>query len=377
MLVGTMHARTQTSFQGPLDLYGIKDKRLNEISGIAPSMQLPNTYWVINDSGDDPNIYCIGADGGIITTVRLVGDTNRDWEDLTIGPGPERGKLYLYVAEIGDNNARAKSIKIHRVEEPRIIDPADTIDVPRSKRDVIECTYPNGAKDAEALMIDPRSRDLYIISKREPRSTIYRLPYPQSTTKSTKLELAGQLPYNFVTAADITMDGVYIAIKTYEHVFVYTRTGTENLLETLRKQPDTAVYMVEPQGEAVCWMRSGKGFVTASEQAYSKVLPHVFGYIRTGAVIPDLEFDVRMPILRADTLDSDSVRVEYTLGEDVATMRAYVTNAMQVTVVDVPLTDGTQGTHETGFSMHALPPGSYLLNLEAGGRYASVRFTRR
>src|SRR5690606_31051496 len=67
----------------------LKEKRLSEISGIAASVVNPGLFWVHNDSGGEPEVYLIDKSLNILLTCRLEGIENRDWEDITIGPGPE------------------------------------------------------------------------------------------------------------------------------------------------------------------------------------------------------------------------------------------------------------------------------------------------
>ncbi len=51
---------------------------------------------------------------------RVTGAQARDWEDISIGPGPQRGKSYLYIGDIGDNNEARSEIVVYRVAEPTL-----------------------------------------------------------------------------------------------------------------------------------------------------------------------------------------------------------------------------------------------------------------
>jgi len=50
------------------------------------------------------------------------GASNRDWEDMAIGPGPVDGQQYLYIGDIGDSLAQYDIKYIYRVPEP-CVDP--------------------------------------------------------------------------------------------------------------------------------------------------------------------------------------------------------------------------------------------------------------
>ena len=66
----------------------IRSELMREISGIVASRQNPGVLWVHNDSGDRPRIYAIDTKGDLLGICNVGGATERDWEDIAIGPGP-------------------------------------------------------------------------------------------------------------------------------------------------------------------------------------------------------------------------------------------------------------------------------------------------
>src|SRR5829696_10367652 len=86
----------------PTTLATIKDKAVTESSGLVASRSTPGAYWTHNDSGDGPFIYAFGSVGEPLGVFRVAGAQARDWEDIAAGPGPDRGKSYLYIGDIGD-----------------------------------------------------------------------------------------------------------------------------------------------------------------------------------------------------------------------------------------------------------------------------------
>ncbi|MGX7835780.1 hypothetical protein ACWKSR_11580, partial [Campylobacter fetus subsp. venerealis] len=70
-----------------------------------------------NDSGGEAAVYLIDMLGNTVGKVELLETKNRDWEDIAVGPGPD-GQSYIYIGEIGDNNAVHKDISIYRIPEP-------------------------------------------------------------------------------------------------------------------------------------------------------------------------------------------------------------------------------------------------------------------
>ena len=81
--------------------------------------------------------------------ITLLDTPNRDWEDISVGPGP-KGESYVYLGEIGDNAGIHPEIKLYRFPEPQ--KPGYYLEI---EPEVAVLNYPDGAKDAETLMVDP------------------------------------------------------------------------------------------------------------------------------------------------------------------------------------------------------------------------------
>ena len=53
--------------------------------------------------GCDDRVYAIDArDGSLRATFNILDSVNCDWEDISVGPGPD-GDNYIYVGDIGGN----------------------------------------------------------------------------------------------------------------------------------------------------------------------------------------------------------------------------------------------------------------------------------
>ncbi len=264
----------------PGRVQGILDNiAIDEASGLVASRVNAGMLWTHNDSGDKARLFLIDTLGRHQATLKLKGILNRDWEDIAAGPGPDSTKTYLYIGEIGDNDAQYKYKIIYRIEEPLVKKEEMSI----SSIDSIRFTLPDGSRDAEALMIDPLSRDLYIFSKRENAINLYRLPYPQSVSEMTEAELViDGLPFTLVVAADWSADGREILIKTYKKVFYWQRKPGEPVAESLRRTPAELPYREEPQGESIAFDGNGNGYFTVSEK-FRKQSPELIYYPRATA----------------------------------------------------------------------------------------------
>lgn len=243
----------------------LKNKKLSEISGLAASVRNPKLLWAHNDSGNDPEIYLLDENLEIKLTVKLSGVENRDWEDITAGPGPDPEKSYIYIADIGDNDAQYEYKFIYRLEEPTWNGEEDeTINI--SSFDKITFKLPDEKKDTETLMIDPKTKNLYVVSKREEPVYLYELKYPQSTEAQTVATELFPLPFTQIVGGDLSANGEEILMKNYHHIFYWKTSSTKPFTEVLKEVPEEVPYETEPQGESITWARDGSGFYTLSEE---------------------------------------------------------------------------------------------------------------
>jgi hypothetical protein len=236
---------------------------LAEASGIADSKINPGYLWVEEDSGNPPLVTLLGHQGKVLKTIYLKGAINRDWEDIALAGGPVAGKNYLYLAETGDNHAVYPSAAFYRFEEPSAA--TDTI----TNYDIINFTYPDGPHDAEAFLVDDATKDIFVLTKRDALSRVYRIAYPYSATAMNQAVAAGSLPYNGVTGATQNADGTGIIVRTYAQLLYYTRLPGETIAQALQKTFTALAYQPEPQGEAVTFAVNGSGFFTLSEKGLS------------------------------------------------------------------------------------------------------------
>ncbi len=256
----------------------LEGKRMQEASGLVASINNQGMFWTHNDSGNDPEIFLIDKTGKLMCIVHLPDIKNRDWEDITIGAGPEKNKRYLYIGDIGDNKAIHDHKFIYRLEEP-VINKAIT-DTTLKNIAEIKFKLSDGARDTESLILDPQTHDLYIFSKREAHVNLYKLSQPFSTDDTMTAErVLEKLPFTMIVAADISPDGNEILAKNYDRIYYWKRRTGEKLEDAIARPAQELAYKAEPQGEAIAFDRIGKGFYTLSEQK-KKVPQHLYFYKR-------------------------------------------------------------------------------------------------
>lgn len=236
--------------------------QIDEASGMADSRSQPGNVWIEQDGGSPAELALLGYDGQLKGKISIPNATNRDWEELAMGPGPNQGTNYLYIGEIGDNNAQYPFCQIYRLPEPA------NLQTPVTQVERINFRYPDGPRDAEAMFVDPQTKDIYIISKREANVRLYRFPYPQNINEVTTLQAYGELPLSFVTGAAISPDGSEIVVRTYTNILYWKRNANQTIADALQNGNSRQLpYRQEPQGEAICFDKEGKGYFTISEKA--------------------------------------------------------------------------------------------------------------
>jgi len=239
----------------------LSSTEITEASGIADSKANPGFLWVEEDSGNPADLILLGHDGTIGKTIPVSGAQNRDWEDLVLSAGPQSGKSYLYIGDIGDNNSEYTSYDIYRMEEPQ--QAASTV----ASFDKLSFLYPDVSHDAEAFLVDAASLDIFIITKQDDNSKIYRLAYPQATSGNNMAEFITDLPYNGVVSAAQSPDNKEIIIKTYTKLYYYTRGEGVSIPDALNGDAKELDYNIEAQGEALSFATDNSGFYTLPEQA--------------------------------------------------------------------------------------------------------------
>ncbi len=244
---------------------------LEEVSGLVVSHRYPNRLYVHTDSGGEAAVFVLDTLGNELGKLELSGLSNRDWEDIAVGPGPN-GSSYIYVAEIGDNEAKYDQIYLYRFAEPELLQA-----IPSAAIDRVSLQFPGGPKDAESFLVDPISGELYLVSKREAKNTLYRVPADGFEKGNALLEKLHSFDFTSSVAADVSRDGSQILIKNYLQVFYWTRQANQSLSEALQAPPQRLPYVPEPQGEAIGFNCKGDAYFTLSEKR-NGIIPTLYRY---------------------------------------------------------------------------------------------------
>lgn len=255
-----MAANTGVKFANGVNAGNIQGSSLPEVSGCAASRVNPGIFWMHNDSGDSARIFAVSNTGVQKGIFNFSNASAADWEDIAVGPGPVAGQSYVYVGDIGDNGASRNSRQVYRVPEPKLGVTPSTIAAEK-----FTFNYPDGPRDAETLMVDSRTADVYVVSKRESSNRVYRFKAPLVNGQTyTGVEVA-RITISGLTGGDISADGSRILIRNGGQVYLWLRKDGETVGAALSRAPVLVPTASEPQGEAVCWDATGTDYYTTSE----------------------------------------------------------------------------------------------------------------
>lgn len=274
---------------------------LTEASGLAASRVHPGVLWSHNDGGSQPGVFAIGPDGSDLGFHSLPVDAV-DIEDMAIAGTDVNGGGggVLYLADIGDNGEQRPSISVFRFAEP---DPA--VPGPIESVERFDFTYPDRPHNAETLLVDERNGRIVVVTKEQAArddgrpdplgSTemsfvfegILGAPSPDGApTTLTEVGIVDTLRleelasnsnlhpstiFGFggvITGGDVSADGSFVALRTYEAVWVWSRGDEQSVAESVSREvfadePCQVVSISELQGEAIAFV--GDELVTLGE----------------------------------------------------------------------------------------------------------------
>ncbi len=247
---------------------------LSEASGLVRSHYNSNFIWTHNDGGNMEELFLVDTeDASLKQRYFIQNSSNLDWEDISVYYSS--GFSYLYVGDVGDNFGIRNGYSLYAFEEPSY-DSAHSNPsiIPRR----IDFVYPDWQKNCEAIMVDPLSGDLIFATKGFSKTEIFIANAFQlnSAVGEIILKKIGELPLKNVTAGDISQDGKFISLRTYNDLILWVRDPGESLSKAFLKTPKRLPYNgLEPQGEAFCWVENG--YYTLGEKV-SGLKPKLFFY---------------------------------------------------------------------------------------------------
>lgn len=258
----------------------LKDDRIKESSGIALGVKDQAVFWTLNDSGGEPCVFAIDRQGRTRAKVRLRNAANFDWEDLS-SFRDSQGKAWLFVGDIGDNLRLRPTVQIYRVEEPPLppLNKASH-ETETETPTVYHLSYPDGPRNAEAMLVHPKTGRLYLISKDDDgHSGVYAAPETLRSDQAMLMDKIAVLEFpatarmgkrpkdaSQVTAACFSPDGTRVVIATYTYLHEWRLKEGETLAQALDRPAEIMKPVVLPQLEAVCYDPDNRSLWLISER---------------------------------------------------------------------------------------------------------------
>ncbi|WP_204913568.1 hypothetical protein [Microlunatus spumicola] len=261
--------------------FTIKDSRIAENSGMARDTT-NKVYWTVNDSGALGVVYGVDKSGKVKGTLKY-NAFPVDAEAVAWN------KDRLYVGDIGDNDEKRRSVRVYYFDDPKPDGETRTYKA-------WDFSYPDGAHDAETLLITPGGR-LYIATK-ELKGGLYQAPEKPSRDGVNKLKRVHDVP-STLTDGVMLPGGKQVAFLTYAKVVVVdTKSYTE--------QASADVTGVA-QAEALTLGLDGRSLIVGGEGKNAKV--YSMGIPGAAAASPSASASSSDPGSEDDPEDTASVPV--------------------------------------------------------------------
>lgn len=269
----------------------IESKEITESSGIVASRCNQNVFWTHNDSGDDAFIFALNQKGEKLGTWKVAGAKNKDWEDIATIKDPKTGKCLLYIGDIGNNERMKSELTIYRIAEPQVSEK----DANSSKKnpsetetaEAIKFSYSDIRHDAETLLVNPNTGDIYILTKSlSSASGVYKIAadsigrnptVKEGVSPYTLKKIADfsvpAVPNGFLTGGDISPDGKRVIICDYFSAYeIVLPQNAKNFDEIWTQKPLMVELGEREQGEAVGYSADGKSIFATSEKKDSPLI---------------------------------------------------------------------------------------------------------
>jgi hypothetical protein len=248
---------------GATRLCSLADPRLPELSGLVAA---GDKLLAMNDGGDRLQLYVLDT-GCRVTDVRSAAIDPYDPEDLALAADGS-----IWFADIGDNKASRTTVALLAMR-------------PDGSTTVERLTYPDGAHDAEALLLAPDGTPYLVTKDVTGVSGVYRPASPLAQGRTTALTRvatvhltptgtpggpAGPVGQLLVTGGAVSRDGRLVALRTYTDAYVWPLAGSD-VAGALAGTPRRVALPPEPQGEAISFTEDGASLVVGGETVPSDI----------------------------------------------------------------------------------------------------------
>ncbi|MGC4940933.1 hypothetical protein [Kribbella sp. DT2] len=246
LVVGTERAADPPP--APKKRFTIKDDRVDQSAGLARSQNYEGIWWTVNDLGASPEV--IGVDdAGKVQAVLGLKAPVKDVEAIAVDKSGT-----IYIADIGDNKKNRDLIEVYTIPEPSNLEDSESVKFHR-----YDFEYPDGAHDAETLLIDPESRRLFFVTKvASGKAGIYAAPEQASREGTNELSKIADAPAG-VTDGTFVPDGSLAVLRSLNDVATVEWSDEPNVVA--RATTPSA------QGESIALSDSGNAILIGSKSS--------------------------------------------------------------------------------------------------------------
>ncbi|MEE3368633.1 MAG: hypothetical protein VX346_04735 [Planctomycetota bacterium] len=243
----------------------LRSSLIRESSGLASCLADRRFLWTHNDSGGKPRLFLITERGRLQHTYSIGGARAVDWEDLC--SFQYRNNRYLLIGDVGDNRKQRPFVTLYLLREPNPLlnasDRATTLPLFKT----IRLEYPNGARDCEAIAVDPASGTAYLVEKRLLGPVhVYAVPlFQPATAKRQVAQIVTQVSLALVTAMDISPNGQTAILLTYGDALTFPRGQQQSWKDVFSRRGRQVRMPARRQGEAICFGADGQSLYLTSE----------------------------------------------------------------------------------------------------------------
>ncbi len=249
-----------TAFAAPIgpETYCLPtDPGLAELSGMT---SIDGVLYAIGDSGADNRVAVLDANCAVDRWMDVPVDPY-DVEDLTAYDGS------LWLADIGDNQMRRDTVALTRM------------DPTTGAGELHRLTYPDGAHDAETVMIEPGGRPVIVTKELSGVSGVYVPTGDETVTElsnpgPTALRKVGEIAFSatgtvggppfvvgsiLATGGAVSIDGTVAAVRTYTDAYLFRLSDGDIASALVDPNAPRAVVALpdQPQGEALTFLDDG------------------------------------------------------------------------------------------------------------------------
>lgn len=254
----------------PVVLAHLEDQSVAESSGLAASRLAPGLFWTHNDTRGGAVVHAFDRRGKSRGAWRVAGASVVDWEDIAAGPGPQ-GRPYLYVGDIGDNDNNRAEVVVYRFPEPAVAESGAARETEAAE--AVRLKFPDGPRDAETLLVHPRTGDIYIINKTNTEDAgVYKLAAPRRFSGTHTLERVGSISRQgmtgkWFTGGDISPDGRRVVLCDNASAYELELPAGNSNFDAVWSRPLAPVPLGErKQGEGVAYSHDGSSLFATSER---------------------------------------------------------------------------------------------------------------